>query len=513
MDRQSRSLWMETPLPSFSELSTNATTDVCIVGGGIAGLMTAYTLIKQGKKIILLEKDPVMCGQSIRTTAHLTWAIDTRFYELEGLFGEERAKQTADSHAAAIDYIEKIVHEERLECDFERVDGYLFSHSKESIDKLDKEYTAIGKIGKEVRRLSQAPLSSFSTGPCLQFPRQAQFHIQKFLNGLMAFIRSSGGVICNHTPVDTIKGGSPCEVTTSTGLKVTAKAVVVATCTPINDRVVMQTKQAAYRTYVIGASVAKGSIPKGLYWDTADPYHYVRLQPNEQDPETEWLIVGGEDHKTGQDEHPDLKFRILEAWAKERFPLINISYRWSGQVFEPVDGLGYIGRNPLEKHVYIATGHSGNGMTYGAIASLLIPDLINGKANSWETLYDPARKTLKAAPEFLSELLNTAEQYLDWMTPGEQETVQNLPAGEGIILRKGIKKLAVYKDLSNQVHVNAAFCPHLGGCVRWNSIEKSWDCPCHGSRFSGEGDVITGPANAALFPCPEAIKEPPLVPR
>lgn len=506
VDRQSQSLWMEVPFLSFPPLESDLDIEVCIVGGGITGLTTAYTLIKQGKKVAIIEKDPLACGQSVRTTAHLTWVLDDRFYELEKLFGEEGAKQAADSHSAAIDYIEKIIHQERIDCDFERVNGYLFLPPGESIEILDREYNVIRKIGKEVHRLPKAPLKSFDTGPCLHFPYQAQFHIRKYLLGLLKCIRENGGNIYAHTAAQSIQDGFPCQITTSTGAKIRAQSVIIATCTPINDRVLLQTKQAAYRTYVIGALVPKGSISKGLYWDTADPYHYIRIQPHKTDPEKEWLIVGGEDHKTGQDGHIESKYQILESWTKERFPISEISYRWSGQVFEPIDSLAFIGRNPTDNHIYIATGDSGNGMTHGTIAGMLIPDLILGQENPWTELYNPARKTFKAAPEFFSELLNTAHQYLDWFTPGERETIKDLPAGEGVIIRKGIKKLAVYKDLAKRLHIHSAFCPHLGGCVRWNCGEKSWDCPCHGSRFNGEGQAITGPANASLYPCQEDIK-------
>jgi glycine/D-amino acid oxidase-like deaminating enzyme/nitrite reductase/ring-hydroxylating ferredoxin subunit len=500
MDRQSRSLWMEVPLPLFPPLKSDIETDVCIVGGGISGLTCAYTLIKSGKKVLILDKDPFVSGQSVRTSAHLTWMLDKRFYELEKTFGEEQTKQAADSHATAIDYIEKIVKQEGIDCDFKRIDGYLFLSSEDSKKTLDHEYTSICKIGKEAYHLPKVPFVTFDTGPCLHFPKQAQFHILKYLLGLLQFIQSNGGTIHFQTAAEKINDGSPCEVITSTGAKILAQSVIMATCTPINDRLLMHTKQAAYRTYVIGSLIPRGTVHQGLYWDTADPYHYIRLQKHSIDPEKEWLLIGGEDHRTGQGD-VESKYLALEQWAKKRFPISEIQYHWSGEIFEPVDGLAYIGHNPLDKNIYIVTGTSGNGLTYGAIAGMLIPDLILKKENPWKQLYEPSRKTLKTTPTFLSELINTVDQYRDWFTSGDKESIQNLAKGEGIIIRKGIKKLAVYKDLKTQVHINSAFCPHLGGCVRWNPNEKSWDCPCHGSRFNGEGQVITGPANGPLFPC------------
>ncbi len=326
-------------------------------------------------------------------------------------------------------------------------------------------------------------------GPCLHFPRQAQFHVLKYVQGLLQAIQKHGGQIFCDTHVTDFEDGAPCKITTKSGAEVSSQALVVATCTPINNRFMIHTKQAAYRTYAIAA---KGSIPKGLYWDTEDPYHYVRTHGN-------WLIVGGEDHKTGQDAAVEANYNHLETWAKKRFSTMgNVEYRWSGQIFEPIDSLGFIGRNPRDKYTYIATGDAGNGITHGTIAGLLIPDLISGKENLWESLYAPSRKTLSAASTYIQENLNTAAQYGDWFTPGKENKIEELLPEEGIILRAGLKKIAVYKDEHSKVHTLSAYCPHLGGCVRWNSGEKTWDCPCHGSRFDGCGEVLVGPAVSPL---------------
>lgn len=499
----SQSLWMEVLLPSFPIVDSDIKADVCIVGAGIAGLTCAYTLAKEGKSVIVVDQGAVGGGQTARTTAHLSWVLENRYYELEKLFGEEGARLAAESHSAAIDYIEKIILEEKIDCDFERVDGYLFLAPEDSKDVLDKEFIAIQKTGKKITKIDSAPLSaSFNTGPCLHFPRQAQFHILKYLQGLIKAILKYGGKIFSRTHINHFEDGSPCVVSTQSGVKITSQSIIVATCTPVNNRFFIHTKQAPYRTYVIAASLPKGSIPKGLYWDTADPYHYIRIQKHLFDPNLEWLIVGGEDHKTGQDQHVDAKYNDLEKWAKERLPMIDkIEYRWSGQVFESIDSLAFIGKNPGDTHIYIATGDSGNGMTSGTIAGSLIPDLILGRINPWKSLYETSRITLSASSEFINETLNVVCQYGDWFTPGEIKEMDRLAPDEGIILRNSLKKIAVYKDKQNNIHTNSAFCPHLGGCVRWNPGEKSWDCPCHGSRFNGCGNVITGPAIRDLYPC------------
>ena len=279
---------------------------------------------------------------------------------------------------------------------------------------------------------------------------------------------------------------------------------------PINDRVAIHTKQAAYPTYVIGARVPRGSITKALYWDTLDPYHYIRLQSaasvvtgtaTGENAADDIVIIGGEDHKTGQEDDGTDRFSRLEAWARERFPAMQeVQFRWSGQVMEPIDGLAFIGQNPLdEDNVFIATGDSGMGMTHGTIAGILITDLINGRDNPWKTLYDPARKTLRAGMEFAKEAANMASQYTDWVTPGDVSSADEIATGIGAVLRRGIKKLAVYRDEDGSLHEMSAVCTYLGCLVAWNSLEHTWDCPCHGSRFDKYGHVVNGPANPDLY--------------
>jgi nitrite reductase/ring-hydroxylating ferredoxin subunit len=239
-------------------------------------------------------------------------------------------------------------------------------------------------------------------------------------------------------------------------------------------------------------------VPQILLWDTPDPYHYVRIQLLE---DHDVLIVGGEDHKTGQADDMDERWRCLEEWTRERFPMVEgIEFRWSGQVMEPVDGMAFIGRNPLDaENVYVVTGDSGNGMTHGTLAGILLTDLICGRENEWETLYDPSRKTLSAGGEFLKENLNVAAQYTELVTGGEVESVEEVAPGTGAVLRRGLKKIAVYRDERGEVHELSAVCAHLGCIVHWNDEEKTWDCPCHGSRYAArDGHVVNGPAAAGL---------------
>ncbi len=499
---KSVSLWMATAtIPRPAPLAADIVADVCVVGAGIAGLTTAYLLACDGVRVVLLDDGPIAGGQSQRTTAHLSDALDDRFYEIEKIHGEEGSRLAAESHRSAIDRIESIVKAEAIDCDFTRLDGYLFLAPNESKDTLDRELDAAHRAGLDgVEFVKRAPLSTFDTGPCLRFPRQGQFHPLKYFAGLLAAIQQCGGRIYCDTHVSGVEGGESPKVTTTTGHSVQAGAVVVATNAPINDLLVIHTKQSPYLTYAIGASVPVGSVAKALYWDTLSSYHYLRLQPSGDGTDT--LIVGGEDHKAGQVDDQAGRWDRLESWARERFPMMGpVQYRWSGMVMETTDGLAFIGLNPADKKVYVATGDSGMGMTHGTIAGMILSDLIQGRENRWSKLYDPSRKPVwgMAWKEYLTENANVAKEYVkDWLGGSDVSSVDEIEKGSGALIREGISKTAVFRDDQGQLHRRSAICPHLGCIVHWNGAEKTWDCPCHGSRFDPLGRVIKGPANTDL---------------
>ena len=397
---KNESVWADTAeMPNYPPLQESIRADICIVGAGIAGLTTAYLLSQAGKSVVILDDGPLASGVTEVTTAHLSNAIDDRYFEIERLHGQRGAQLTAESHTAAIDRIASIAQQENIDCDFERLDGYLFLAPGEKEEVLDRELAAAQRAGRtEVEKLESAPFSSYQTGPCLRFPKQGQFHPLKYLAGLAKAIERDGGRLFTQTHADQIDGGAPAKIKVGSHV-VTADAVVVATNTPINDLVAIHTKQAPYMTYVIAARVPRGSVTKALYWDTQDPYHYLRLQSlksgngNGGVRDEDLLIVGGEDHKTGQANDTDQRHARLEVWARKRFPMMGpIEYTWSGQVMETIDGLAFIGRNPLdEDNVFIVTGDCGMGMTHGTIAGILLTDLILGRENPWATLYSPAQ--------------------------------------------------------------------------------------------------------------------------
>jgi glycine/D-amino acid oxidase-like deaminating enzyme/nitrite reductase/ring-hydroxylating ferredoxin subunit len=527
------SLWAgDVELIETAPLSSDIESDVVVVGAGLGGITTAFLLSQAGKTVVVIDDGPVGGGETSRTTAHLTEAIDDRYYYLQSTFGKKATQLVADSQSQAINQIEEIVRKLNLDCDFERLDGFLFIEPGEPDDELQKELDACRAAGmSHVELVDSTSLPNFKSGKALRFRNQAQFHPLKYLNGVAKAFMQSGGKIYTGTHVMSVaaptnakvagdgvgdgkvgsrngrKFGKPVELKTEDGHIIRAKHAVFATNTPTNDWVVMHTKQAPYRTYVIAYEVARGSFQHALLWDPLDPYHYVRIHPI---GDHDVVIVGGEDHKTGQsdkttgDASPE-RWSALEVWAKEHMPLPESpTFKWSGQVIEPVDALPYLGRNPMDDtDTYIITGDSGMGMTNTTAGAMIIRDLILGRENPWAELYDPGRITLRAAGEWLRENANVAGEYADWLAGGDVDNPDQIPTGEGAIISHGTQKIAAYRDSNGELHELSARCTHMSCVVQWNKVEKTWDCPCHGSRFKPTGEVLNGPAITALSPITE----------
>lgn len=503
-----RSFWFFTgtqPI-GYEKLEKDIETEILVIGGGISGLTTAYCLAKEGRKVVLIEDGFIGSGETGRTTAHLTCALDDRYFGLEKRFDAETAQLAANSHMAAIDWIANMVDEHNIDCHFKRVDGYLFLHPSDKKENLEEEYAATLRVGLNTELLDHVPyMSSEKMQIAIKFPNQGQFHILMYLQGLADAFLQAGGKIYTQTKAEDItsKGAK------GNGYDIKANHIVVATNTPVNDWVTMHTKQWPYRTYVIGAKIPKGKLPYVLWWDTGDhdsqwicqPYHYVRLE--EYDDQHDVLIVGGEDHRTGQTDDENLteenRYDKLIEWTKKRFPAIEeVTFKWSGQVMEPLDSLAFIGKNPGNDNIYIITGDSGNGMTHGTIGGLLLKDLIMGKENPWAKIYDPSRITLNTAGDFLSEVGNMVAQYADWFSSEDLKRASDLKQGEGGVLVSGMRKVTIFRDHNDKLHSCSAVCPHLGGILQWNADEKTFDCPLHGSRFTYDGTVINGPASSNL---------------
>lgn len=496
IEERSRPLWLDDApaiqAPSLTE--QNADAEIVVVGSGIAGLSIAYGLVQRGKQVILLDRGAIGRGMTSRTTAHLASELDDYYHALAARRDKDVARAFSASQQAAIDSVEANVRTEEIDCDFARVDGYLFAHTRDDLPDLEKEYEAAREAGLDVTWTDQAPIPKVNTGRALRFPRQARIHPLKYLAGLTRAIEARGGRLFADTPVIGVDEKDDfVEVTTERGSVLHAKHVVVAANTPFNDRVALHTKQAPYRTYAMAFEAPAGAVQDALLWDTLEPYHYVRIQP--RDGKSDFVIVGGEDHKTGLADDARQRFENLEAWARSRFSALGtVTHRWSGQVYEPIDFLPYIGRNPGNERVFVVTGDSGQGMTMGATAGLLIPDLIDGVENAWERAFRPERKSLSSALTYLDENKDVAANLAEYVSAKTKKSADEIKPGEGALLRDGAKVLAAYRDEAGALHTRSATCTHIGCVVHWNSFEQCWDCPCHGSQFTPDGEVLQGPA-------------------
>ncbi len=495
---RSVSVWERTETQrTFTPLAGDAEADVCVVGAGIAGMSAAYLLAKQGLDVVVLEKDAVGAGETGQTTAHLSSALDDYYHVLETVHGEEGARQAFASHHAAIETIGRIVEEEAIGCDFRRVDGFWFLDPSRDLAFLEKERDAARRAGAEVELLERIPGVAFDSGPALRFGGQGQLHALRYLDGLTRAVVRMGGRIHTGTRVSEVEGG-PRARAAGDGFSVRAGAVLVCTNPPVHDRFALHTRQAPYRTFVVAARVPADAVPEALFWDTLEAYHYVRTAPVEGDPSRRWVIVGGEDVKQAHADDAEERFARLVAWARPRFGVERAELCWSGMVMEPADFLAFIGRDPAgHENVFVVSGDSGHGMTHGTLGGMILSDLVLGRENPWAALYEPARTTLSVASvkELARENLDVAAQ-LARLAPlgGDVASAAEVTPGCGAILQRGLKKVAAYRDDAGELHELSALCTHLGCVVRWNSAERSWDCPCHGSRFGPTGAVLTGPA-------------------
>jgi glycine/D-amino acid oxidase-like deaminating enzyme/nitrite reductase/ring-hydroxylating ferredoxin subunit len=489
-ERTHKSLWtVSAPARRYPALQGDIEVDVVVIGGGIAGLTTAYQLKQEGKKVAVVEMHRLLTGQTGQTTAHLTELLDTPYATLASDFGEKGARLAAESTRAAIEQIAGLVERLRISCGFQRLPGYRYAETEQEARELEREASAARQAGLMCALTQEVPLP-YPVKLALRVEDQAQFHPREYLLALAEGIQGGGSYVFEETQVTELYEGVPCRVHTQRGI-ITCRDVVEATTTPLN-RVFLHTKLYAYRTYAVAGRL-EGPLEAGLYYDSRDPYHYIRTQRMEG---VDYVIVGGEDHKVGSEEDTDRRYEALEEYTRRRFPVTQLEYRWSGQVIEPADGLAYIGRNSNSRHVWVATGFSGNGMTFGTLSGMILTDLILGRQNPYAALYDATRVKPKAgAKDFIQENAEVAFRFVaDRLAKPEAQDLSEVPPGEGRIMEVDGKKVAVFREESGAVHAVSPVCTHVGCYVHWNKGERSWDCPCHGSRFSPTGEVLNGPA-------------------
>ncbi len=488
----------------------NLDVDLVVVGGGITGVTAAYLAKKSGKTVALFERERCGCGDTGHTTAHLTAFPDLSLDEIEKKFGEGAALAVWAAGCAAIDQIVANVRAEEIECDFRWVPGFLHAPraaggGRESdLEFLRREAEVAGKLGIEAEYVNRVPV--FET-PGVKFPNQALFHPLKYVDALLAKIAGDGSCVFENSPIDTIeeKDGDRIEVS-ARNAKIGCKDVFIATHTPLAgtaglvSSLLFQTKLYLYSSYALSARLSAGTAT-GAFWDTSDPYFYLRIE--EGDDESPLAIYGGEDHKTGQETNTHERFASLERAFLNIFPDALIESRWSGQVIETNDGLPYIGETAA--HQYVATGFAGNGMTFGTLGAMMAVDYVHQRPNPWSELFSVERKKLRGG------ILDYMRENIDYpyylvrqcITPAPSGSTDELAPGEGGIISLSGRKVAAYRGEDGKVTLCSPVCPHLKCIVEWNTAEKTWDCPCHGSRFKSTGEVISGPAEEDLAPFEE----------
>lgn len=507
-------------IPKFSKLNRDLETDVCIIGSGISGVSVAYELVTRGLNVVLIEGREILSGETGRTSGHLANDLDDGYTEIAKKHGDKGAKAAAESHTWALNRVGEISKQLGIDCEYRHLPGYDFSQYPKNDKNHSEDMKSVIEDGQKAKELGIATeykegfkLKGWQGQPdqsdAVIYAGQATFHPTKYVVGVLEFLKQQPNFACytNTRCMDVkekgveILGMGHKEVIVSTldGNTIKCADAVEATCVPLQKLSVIAEEE-YYRTYCIAIRVPKGSVEDCLFYDSAEIYKYVRL--TECDEKDDYMVVGGGDHKVGQGD-TIAPFKELEDWTRSRFPqATTVDYKWSGQVFEPVDFMAFIGKNQGMKHTYIITGDSGNGLTHGVIAGRLIADEITGEKNPWASLYNPSRLSsiAKSLPSMVSHDLQINAQYKRFLQSDIKDIEDLAPGDGGVLNTTGKKPLAVYKDDGGQVHKFSALCPHMKGVVCWNSAEKSWDCPVHGSRFSKDGIQLIGPAKAGLEP-------------
>jgi glycine/D-amino acid oxidase-like deaminating enzyme/nitrite reductase/ring-hydroxylating ferredoxin subunit len=493
---EKRSVWLDTSaLPEFPKLEGKVAVDVVVVGGGITGLTTAYLLKETGCRVAVVDQRSIGGGETAHTTAHVTFVTDTRLHELVSGLGKRQAQALWGAGHLAMKQIEDIAPELQIDCELKRVPGYLFAgfgkDTKMERETLQRDADLASQFGFDADLTESDPVFH---RPAVRFPNQLKFHPLKYVNALAKALPGGGCHVFSRTSGSDIDSEKR-ELHTDTGV-ISYQALVAATHVPIQGErgtfgaALFQTKLAAYSTYAIEAEIEP--VAESLFWDTNDPYLYLRFDRRGNACS---LIIGGEDHKTGQEEDTEARYERLEKILKENFRSAKPRHRWSGQVIETPDGLPYIGE--VSDRQFVATGFSGNGMTLGTFSAMLIRDLISGKSDPWNGLFSPNRKATVGTWDYVLENKDFPAYFIkDWI--GSPVPAEDVRPGSGQITKIDGKKHAVYCDEQGKRTELSPICPHMGCIVAWNEAEKTWDCPCHGSRFTAMGEVIAGPAESNL---------------
>jgi glycine/D-amino acid oxidase-like deaminating enzyme/nitrite reductase/ring-hydroxylating ferredoxin subunit len=491
-----QSYWMaSTPQTNYPALNGDIEADIAIIGGGIVGITSAFLLKKEGYKVVVLEADRILQGTTGHTTAKITSQHSLIYAKMQKKFGEEKALQYAQANETALKFIAGLVQDNNIDCDFVRQSAYIFTQQDRYVPEIMEEAKTAETFGIKASFLREIPLPLSIKGAVL-FEDQAQFHPRKYLLALAKEIPGNGSHIFEQTKAVNIQESAPCWVLTDNGAKIAASKVIVASHYPFYEAMGLYfTRLYPERSYALGVRI-KGNYPGGMYISAEDPARSLRSQ---HDKENNLVIVGGEHHKTGQGEDTHNHYLKLRDFARQLFEVEDIPYRWSTQDYTTMDEVPYIGNLTSDTpDVYVATGFGKWGMSTGTAAALIFRDLILNGYSPWMDIYSPSRFTpIASAKNFVQENLNVAKHLLSGKLSSVPGTAE-IPKGEGKIIEYDGQRAGAYRDRQGALHIIDTTCTHLGCELQWNSAETSWDCPCHGSRFTYEGEIIDSPAQNKL---------------
>ncbi len=488
---QPASFWIaSTPETDYPILTQDLAVDVAIVGAGLVGITAAKLLKQAGKTVAVLEAGRISTGVSGHTTAKITSLHQLIYADLVKAIGTDKARLYGESNQAGLARVAAFVQAEQIDCDFERKDAYTFASAKADLDKIEAEVEAALKLGLPASLVKETGLP-FEIAGAIKFADQAQFHPRKYILHLAKTIQGEGSYLFENTRVTQVEGENPCQIVTQGGPTITAQDVIVATNLPILDQGLFFAKTYPERSYLIGARIEHSQDPQGMYIGVGENYRSIRTTPYE---DGRLLIIGGEGHKVGQVSDTEERYLRLEEYARAQFGVAT-AYRWSTQDMVSFDKLPYIGKlTPVNHHTYVATGFSLWGMSKSALSAMVLSDLILGIPNPWAELYESTRPTPFVTPQSIKQGLDVGIHWIGDRFKGLLDSLDSVGKGEGKLVTVNGEKVAAYRDETGALHQVSAVCPHLACIVAWNSAEKSWDCPCHGSRFSCEGKILQGPA-------------------
>lgn len=495
-DGHNNSLWQPTvnEYRCANKIRSNTLYDVVIVGGGITGISTALLLQNAGMNCLVLEANNLCFGTTGGTTAHINTLLDVPYSTIEKNFSKEKAKLVASSLKEGVDLIRANVKKYAIDCEFVNTTATLFAQDDKQVEELEKISKATTDAGIENNFINEISIP-ISFVKALQVNNHGKFNPVRYVYKLAEEFEKAGGTIVQQCKVLNADEAENVSIETSRG-NCSARFLIYATHIPPGVNL-LHFRCIPYRSYAMAVTLKNKNYPDDLLYDMYDPYHYYRSQEIDG---KKYFIAGGYDHKTAHEENQEYCFTKLESHIRKHFDVGEIVNKWSSQFYESPDGLAYIGQLPGHEKIYVATGYGGNGMPYSNVAALSLKRTICREDNPYQELYDPNRlKPVAGFKNFVRHNADVVKQFASKFFSGEDmKELAELATNEGKIVKFKGEKLALFKDENGGLHALSPICTHVGCEVKWNDAEQSWDCPCHGARYSYDGQVLTGPASKDL---------------